>query len=152
EAGGSYLVKAAQTGGGIKITIEDEKTGKPGGGGRGSPHEPKKRLLQPGAETRVLQRLPGVRGLLLPSEVTLGEVDADQHAPLLAARLGEGQVVAAAEVKHRPPAPLSVGLDVGIRGDERNAVVVLHFRALRRLPVPAVVAEHLDEEGRLQLA
>jgi hypothetical protein len=41
EAGGSYLVKAAQTGDGAKIWIEDEKTGKPVGGVRGSPDEPK---------------------------------------------------------------------------------------------------------------
>lgn len=41
EAGGSYLVKAAQTGDGAKIWIEDEKTGRPVGGVRGSPDEPK---------------------------------------------------------------------------------------------------------------
>jgi hypothetical protein len=41
EAGGAYLVKAAQTGDGAKIWIEDEKTGKPVGGVRGSPDEPK---------------------------------------------------------------------------------------------------------------
>ena len=41
EAGGSYLVKGAQTGEGVKIWIEDEKTGKPVGGVRGSADEPK---------------------------------------------------------------------------------------------------------------
>lgn len=41
EAGGSYIVKAAQTGDGLKIWIEDESTGKPVGGVRGSPDEPK---------------------------------------------------------------------------------------------------------------
>jgi hypothetical protein len=41
EAGGAYLVKAAQTGDGAKVWIEDEKTGKPVGGVRGSPDEPK---------------------------------------------------------------------------------------------------------------
>ena len=41
EAGGSYLIKAAQTGDGVRIWIEDEKTGKPAGGIRGSPDEPK---------------------------------------------------------------------------------------------------------------
>jgi hypothetical protein len=41
EAGNSYLVKAGQTGDGLKVWIEDEKTGKPVGGVRGSPDEPK---------------------------------------------------------------------------------------------------------------
>ena len=41
EAGGSYLVKAGQTGDGLKVWIEDEKTGKPAGGVRGSADEPK---------------------------------------------------------------------------------------------------------------
>jgi len=41
EAGGSYLIKAGQTGDGLKVWIEDEKTGKPTGGVRGSPDEPK---------------------------------------------------------------------------------------------------------------
>jgi hypothetical protein len=41
EAGGSYLVKAGQTGDGLKVWIEDEKTGKPVGGVRGSADEPK---------------------------------------------------------------------------------------------------------------
>jgi hypothetical protein len=41
EAGGSYLIKAAQTGDGLKVWIEDEKTGKQTGGVRGSPDEPK---------------------------------------------------------------------------------------------------------------
>jgi len=41
EAGGSYLVKAGQTGDGLKVWIEDEKTGKPVGGVRGSPDEPR---------------------------------------------------------------------------------------------------------------
>jgi len=41
EAGASYIVKGAQTGEGVKIWIEDEKTGKPAGGVRGSPDEPK---------------------------------------------------------------------------------------------------------------
>ena len=41
EAGGSYLVKGAQTNEGVKVWIEDEKTGKPTGGVRGSPDEPK---------------------------------------------------------------------------------------------------------------
>jgi hypothetical protein len=41
EAGGSYLVKAGQTGDGLKVWIEDEKSGKPVGGVRGSPDEPK---------------------------------------------------------------------------------------------------------------
>jgi hypothetical protein len=41
EAGGSYLVKGGQTGEGIKVWIEDEKTGKPVGGVRGSADEPK---------------------------------------------------------------------------------------------------------------
>lgn len=41
EAGGSYLVKAEKTGDGLKVWIEDEKTGKPAGGVRGSPDEPK---------------------------------------------------------------------------------------------------------------
>ena len=41
EAGGSYLVKADQAGDGLKVWIEDEKTGKPTGGVRGSPDEPK---------------------------------------------------------------------------------------------------------------
>ena len=40
EAGNSYLVKAAQTGDGLKVWIEDEKTGKPVGGVRGSADEP----------------------------------------------------------------------------------------------------------------
>jgi len=41
EAGGSYLVKAGQTGDGLKVWLEDEKTGKPVGGVRGSADEPK---------------------------------------------------------------------------------------------------------------
>jgi hypothetical protein len=41
EAGNSYLVKAGQTGDGLKVWIEDEKTGKPAGGVRGSADEPK---------------------------------------------------------------------------------------------------------------
>ena len=41
EAGGSYLIKAGQTGDGLKVWIEDEKTGKPTGGVRGSADEPK---------------------------------------------------------------------------------------------------------------
>jgi len=41
EAGASYLVKGAQMGDGVKIWIEDEKTGQPVGGVRGSPDEPK---------------------------------------------------------------------------------------------------------------
>ena len=41
EAGGAYLVKAGQTGDGLKVWIEDEKAGKPVGGARGSPDEPK---------------------------------------------------------------------------------------------------------------
>ena len=41
EAGASYLVKATQTGDGAKIWIEDEKTGQPVGGVRGSADEPK---------------------------------------------------------------------------------------------------------------
>ena len=41
EAGGSYLVKAGQTGDGLKVWIEDEKAGKPVGGVRGSADEPK---------------------------------------------------------------------------------------------------------------
>lgn len=41
EAGGSYLVKGGQVGDGVKIWIEDEKTGQPTGGVRGSPDEPK---------------------------------------------------------------------------------------------------------------
>lgn len=41
EAGGTYLIKAGQTGDGLKVWIEDEKTGKPVGGVRGSPDEPK---------------------------------------------------------------------------------------------------------------
>lgn len=41
EAGGSYLIKAGQTGDGLKVWIEDEKTGKPVGGVRGSADEPK---------------------------------------------------------------------------------------------------------------
>ena len=41
EAGNSYLVKAAQTGDGAKIWIEDERSGKQAGGIRGSPDEPK---------------------------------------------------------------------------------------------------------------
>lgn len=41
EAGGSYLIKAGETGDGVKVWIEDEKAGKPTGGVRGSPDEPK---------------------------------------------------------------------------------------------------------------
>lgn len=41
EAGNSYLIKAGQTGDGLKVWIEDEKTGKPTGGVRGSADEPK---------------------------------------------------------------------------------------------------------------
>jgi hypothetical protein len=41
EAGNSYLIRAGQTGDGLKVWIEDEKTGKPTGGVRGSPDEPK---------------------------------------------------------------------------------------------------------------
>lgn len=41
EAGNSYLIKAGQTGDGLKVWIEDEKTGKPVGGVRGSADEPK---------------------------------------------------------------------------------------------------------------
>jgi hypothetical protein len=41
EAGGSYLVKVDQQGDGVRIWIEDEKTGKPVGGVRGSADEPK---------------------------------------------------------------------------------------------------------------
>ena len=41
EAGSSYLVKAGQTGDGLKVWLEDEKTGKPVGGVRGSGDEPK---------------------------------------------------------------------------------------------------------------
>ena len=41
EAGGSYLVRAAQTGDGLKVWIEDEKSGQQTGGVRGSPDEPK---------------------------------------------------------------------------------------------------------------
>jgi hypothetical protein len=41
EAGNTYLVKAGQTGDGLKVWIEDEKTGKPVGGTRGSADEPK---------------------------------------------------------------------------------------------------------------
>ena len=41
EAGGSYLVKAGQTGDGLKVWIEDEKAGKATGGVRGSADEPK---------------------------------------------------------------------------------------------------------------
>jgi hypothetical protein len=41
EAGSSYLVKAGQTGDGLKVWIEDEKAGKPVGGVQGSPDEPK---------------------------------------------------------------------------------------------------------------
>ena len=41
EAGGSYLVKVDQQGEGVRIWIEDEKTGKPAGGVRGSADEPK---------------------------------------------------------------------------------------------------------------
>jgi len=41
EAGGSYLVKVDQQGDGVRIWIEDEKTGKPAGGVRGSADEPK---------------------------------------------------------------------------------------------------------------
>jgi len=41
EAGGSYLVKVDQQGDGVRLWIEDEKTGKPAGGVRGSADEPK---------------------------------------------------------------------------------------------------------------
>lgn len=41
EAGNSYLIKAGQTGDGLKVWIEDEKAGKPVGGVRGSADEPK---------------------------------------------------------------------------------------------------------------
>ena len=41
EAGGSYLIKAGQTGDGLKVWIDDEKTGKPTGGVSGSADEPK---------------------------------------------------------------------------------------------------------------
>ena len=41
EAGGSYLIKAGETGDGVKVWIEDEKAGKPTGGVRGGPDEPK---------------------------------------------------------------------------------------------------------------
>jgi hypothetical protein len=41
EGGASYVVRAAQVGDGVKVWIEDEKTGKPVGGIRGSPDEPK---------------------------------------------------------------------------------------------------------------
>jgi hypothetical protein len=41
EAGGSYVVKAGQVGDGLKVWIEDEKTGTPVGGVRGSADEPK---------------------------------------------------------------------------------------------------------------
>lgn len=41
EAGGSYLIKAGQTGDGLKVWIEDEKAGKPTGGVSGSADEPK---------------------------------------------------------------------------------------------------------------
>ena len=41
EAGNTYVVKAGQTGDGIKVWLEDEKTGKPAGGVRGSADEPK---------------------------------------------------------------------------------------------------------------
>ncbi|MEA3192849.1 MAG: hypothetical protein QOD26_1182 [Betaproteobacteria bacterium] len=41
EAGNSYLIKAGQTGDGLKVWIEDEKTAKPVGGVRGSADEPK---------------------------------------------------------------------------------------------------------------
>lgn len=41
EAGGSYLVKVEQPGEGVRLWIEDERTGKPVGGARGSADEPK---------------------------------------------------------------------------------------------------------------
>jgi hypothetical protein len=41
EAGGSYIIRAGETGDGVKVWIEDEKAGKPTGGVRGSPDEPK---------------------------------------------------------------------------------------------------------------
>lgn len=41
EAGGSYLVRVEQMGDGVRIWLEDEKTGKPVGGVRGSADEPK---------------------------------------------------------------------------------------------------------------
>ena len=41
EKGNSYLVRATQTGDGVKVWLEDEKTGQPVGGVRGSPDEPK---------------------------------------------------------------------------------------------------------------
>jgi len=41
EAGSSYLIKAGEVGDGLKVWIEDEKTGKPVGGVRGSADEPR---------------------------------------------------------------------------------------------------------------
>ena len=41
EPGGAYLLRAEKTGDAVKVFIEDEKTGKPTGGVRGSPDEPK---------------------------------------------------------------------------------------------------------------
>lgn len=41
EKGSSYLVRATQTGDGVKVWLEDEKTGQAVGGVRGSPDEPK---------------------------------------------------------------------------------------------------------------
>ena len=41
EAGGSYLVRTEKTGDAVKVFIEDEKTGQPTGGVRGSADEPK---------------------------------------------------------------------------------------------------------------
>ena len=41
EKGASYLVRATQTGDGVKVWIEDEKSGKAVGGVRGSADEPK---------------------------------------------------------------------------------------------------------------
>ena len=41
EAGGSYLVKVDQSGDGVRMWLEDERTGKPVGGARGSADEPK---------------------------------------------------------------------------------------------------------------
>ena len=41
EAGNSYLVRPGQTGDGLTVWIEDERTGKPVGGVRGSADEPK---------------------------------------------------------------------------------------------------------------
>jgi hypothetical protein len=41
EAGGSYLAKVDQLGDGVRIWLEDERTGKPVGGVRGSADEPK---------------------------------------------------------------------------------------------------------------